>query len=130
MRIYPGNGATGFRPSYVAHSAISANRQVGIGLWDGDGSPDTVVRRSDGRLALFPGNGPGGLTGSGGTSVGSGASGYDWLSGVGDANGDGRPDVLAREAATGKLWLLPGTASGLGARRLVATGFGRYDLGG
>ena len=79
MRIYPGNGATGFKTSYVAHSAISATKQVGIGRWNADGSPDTFVRRSDGTLSLYPGNGPGGLTGSGGTQVGSATKRYDWM---------------------------------------------------
>ncbi|HEU4676429.1 MAG TPA: SpoIID/LytB domain-containing protein, partial [Motilibacteraceae bacterium] len=39
--------------------------------------------------------------------------------GTGDFSGDGRPDLLARDAA-GALWLYPGTADGsLGARTLV-----------
>jgi len=129
MRIYPGNGAHGFLAGYVAHSAVAGNLQVGIGRWDTDGSPDTLVRRSDGTLALYPGNGPGGLTGSGSTTVASGTSQYDALTGVGDANGDGHPDVVARQATTGTLWLLPGTATGrLGARRMLAPGFAGYDL--
>ncbi|KMS78428.1 ATP/GTP-binding protein, partial [Streptomyces leeuwenhoekii] len=44
------------------------------------------------------------------------------LAGVGDANGDGRPDLYAREASTGKLWLYPGRTGALGARVLVGTG--------
>ncbi|HEU4676731.1 MAG TPA: VCBS repeat-containing protein, partial [Motilibacteraceae bacterium] len=41
------------------------------------------------------------------------------LTGVGDLSGDGRPDLLARDAA-GVLWLYPGTADGsLGARTMV-----------
>ena len=128
MRIYPGNGRTGFRSSYVAHSAISANRQFGVGRWNSDGSPDSLLRRSDGALVLYPGNGPGGLTG--GTRIASAGTGYDWMVAAGDVNADGRPDLVAREAATGKLWLRPGTSSGFGTRRLVTTGMGRYDLAG
>jgi hypothetical protein len=129
MRIYPSNGRTGFGPSYVAHSAISGSDQVGVGLWNTDGSPDTVVRRTDGTLAMFAGNGPGGLTD--GVEVGSGAQVYDWMRGVGDADGDGRPDVIGRATKNGALWLLPGAASGgFAPRRFVAAGFGGYDLGG
>ncbi len=128
MRIYPGNGATGFRPSYVARSAMAATTQVGIGLWNGDGSPDSLFRRSDGSLVVQKGNGPGGLTGSL-SQVGK-AGRFDWLVGAGDVDGDGRGDVLARVARNGRLLLLPGTATGFGPARYVADGFERYDLGG
>jgi hypothetical protein len=126
MRIYPGDGASSFLYSYVAHSSISSNRHTGLGLWDADGSPDSLLRRGDGVLLLFRGNGPGGLLNP--TAVGKGANGYDWLQSVGDATGDARPDVVARESSTGKLWLLPGAAKGFGLRRLVADGFAAYDL--
>jgi hypothetical protein len=128
MRIYPGNGGTGFRGSYVAHSAIAATQQVGAGLWNADGSPDSLLRRSDDKLVLFPGNGPGGLTG--GTVIATIGKGYDWLVGLGDVNGDRRQDVVTRETATGKLWLLPGSASALGTRTLLGTGMERFDLAG
>jgi hypothetical protein len=128
MRIYPGDGATGFGADYVAHSAISSDRHTGLGLWDTDGSPDSLLRHGDGSLMLYRGNGPGGLLRP--TQIGAGAKRYDWLQAVGDATGDGRPDLVARESATGKLWLLPGTSTGFGVRRLVAEGFGGYDLSG
>ncbi|HSE09393.1 MAG TPA: FG-GAP-like repeat-containing protein [Nocardioidaceae bacterium] len=126
MRIYPGDGAGGFLPSFVAHSAIKSDRHTGLGLWDADGSPDSLLRRGDGALLLYRGNGPGGLLNP--TTVGKGTNGYDWLQSVGDATGDSRPDVIARERATGKLWLLPGTRKGFGVRRLIGVGFGAYDL--
>ncbi|GAA0813951.1 glycoside hydrolase domain-containing protein [Spirilliplanes yamanashiensis] len=40
-----------------------------------------------------------------------------------DFNRDGRDDLIAREKATGYLWLHPGTATGLGARVRIATGW-------
>jgi len=128
FRIYPSNGHTGFGSSYVAHSGFDANRQVGVGLMNRDGAPDTVVRRSNGTLWLWTGNGPGGLVS--GRQVGSGAGGYDWLRGYGDVNGSGRNDVIARSRGNGKLWLLPGTRKGFAERRLIGTGFDTYDLGG
>lgn len=128
MRIYPGDGKTSFRRSYVTHSSIAANGQIGAGLWNSDGSPDSILRRGDGSLIIYPGNGPGGLTG--GTEVAANASRYDWIQGVGDANGDGYQDLIARERSTGILWLLPGTASGLDTRRFIADGFERFDLSG
>jgi hypothetical protein len=47
-----------------------------------------------------------------------------------DVDGDERGDLVAREASNGYLWLVPGTEGGYGDRRLVATGFDAYDLGG
>lgn len=128
MRIYPGNGANGFRSSFVAHSAISSNNQVGAGLWNSDGSPDSILRRPDGSLVIYPGNGPGGLMNP--RKLGLVARRYDWLQGVGDANGDGRADLIARERSTGVLWLLPRDGSGFAARRFIGVGFKNYDLGG
>ena len=49
-------------------------------------------------------------------------SGRDVLA-PGDTDGDGSPDVWARDRATGTLWLYPNTGTGmLGTRRAVAGG--------
>jgi hypothetical protein len=58
------------------------------------------------------------------------AGGYDWYIGPGDVNGDGHADLLARQRSNGTLWLLPGTATGLGHRQFVTGGLGKYRLGG
>jgi hypothetical protein len=125
MRIYPGDGLTGFLPSYVAHNAIAGNAQVGAGLWNADGSPDSILR-SGRRLVLYPGNGPGGLTG--GTTIAGGARRYNRLLGPGDVDGDGYPDVVVRQRRDGTLWLLPGTGQGVRRRQYVGSGFDRFDL--
>ncbi len=128
MRIYPGAGLAGLREGYVAHSAIDGARQVGVGRWDADGAPDSLVRSGD-RLAVYPGNGPGGLTGpaSGGIDV----RGYDWVVGISDLRSSGHADLLAREKATGLLWALQGSAAkGITSRRLLGEGMGSYDLAG
>jgi hypothetical protein len=129
MRIYPGNGGTGLRRSYVAHSAVTGSQQLGVGLWNGDGSPDSVIRRGDGSLWLYPGNGPGGLTG--GTRIGSVGRGYDMVVATGDLTGDGRTDLVVRASATKRLWLLRGTPTGFAPRHVFAAArLGRFDLAG
>jgi hypothetical protein len=112
----------------VAHAAISAVRQLGIGRWDGDGSPDSVLQRSDGSLVLYPGNGPGGLTG--GRRIGTVGRIYDWVIAVGDVTGDGRPDLVARSRATTRLWVLPGSSRGFVSRHRFAGTTSRFDLAG
>ena len=126
LRLYPGNGATGFKRSYVSHAHIAADQQLGVNLWSGDGAPDSMLRTSRG-LMVYPGNGPGGLTH--GHRVGS-AVGYDWLVPVGDLTGDGRFDLVGRSRATGRLWVLPRTSSGIGTRRRYAGDMRRFDLAG
>ena len=127
IRIYPGAGLDGLRPSYVAHGRINAGRQVPVGRWNGDGAPDSLFRKGD-RLTLYPGNGPGGLTS--GTSISVDLAPYDWFVGISDIGLTGHADVIAREKATGDLWLLQGTATGFRPRRFLAGGMEAYDLAG
>ncbi len=131
MRVYPSDGSTGFSASKVTRSAVTSTvaQQLGIGRWDADPAPDTVLRRSGGRLVLNRGTSAGALTPNSG-GLGTVTSGYDWAVAGGDVTGDGRPDLLVREKATGVLWGLPGTSSGLGTRRQLVTGLSRFDLAG
>jgi hypothetical protein len=127
LRIYPGNGLNGLKPSYVAHGPIAAARQVGIGRWDLDGAPDSLFRKGN-QLLVAPGNGPGGLTSPRRLEVD--VSAYDWVIGVSDLNLGGHADVIAREKATGYLWALRATATGFWPRRFLGEGMGIYDLAG
>jgi hypothetical protein len=127
FRVYPSNGRSGFRNSYVIHSSFEANRLAGAGLWDADGTPDVVVRKADGTLWTWFSNGPGGLTTN--RKVGSAANGYDWVKSLGDVDGDGDADLVARSKANGNLYLLPRVKDGFAPRRLIGPGFARYDLG-
>lgn len=127
IRIYPGAGIDGLEPSYVAHSAIDAGKQVAVGRWNGDGSPDSLFRKGN-RLTLYPGNGPGGLTG--GKALGLDLSPYDWVVGISDILLTGHADLLVREKSTGDLYLIQGTETGFSPRRFLASGTGDYDLAG
>ena len=128
MRIYPGAGLNGLRASYVAYRGISAGKQVGVGRWNGDGAPDSILRKGR-TLRLYPGNGPGGLV-SKVRTFGLDLSPYNWVLGVGDAQRNGHADLLLREKASGNLYLLPGTSKGFRSRIYLGSGFGGYDLAG
>lgn len=128
MRIFPGRGAQPIATSYAAHSKISANRQIGIGRWDADGAPDTLFKRGT-TLKMYPGNGPGGLTGERAVA-GVDLTTYDWVLGIRDVGLTGHADVVVREKVTGRLWLLPGATTGVGARQLLGTEAQVYDLAG
>ena len=110
IRIYPGNGMSGLRASYVAHGAITPGSRSPVGRWNADGAPDSLFRKGR-KLTLFPGNGPGGLTS--GKRLGLDLAPYDWVVGVSDVGLTGHPDLVVREKATGYLWLIPGTADRL-----------------
>ncbi|WP_083707185.1 FG-GAP-like repeat-containing protein [Intrasporangium flavum] len=96
---------------------------VGPGDLTGDGRPDLLARRaSDGTAWVYPGTGH--ATWQPRIQVASGWNRYDRIVPVGDVTGDGRPDVMAREPSTGRLWLLAGTgAGGFAAPVLVGTGW-------
>ena len=125
MRIYPGRGTAPLGPSYVAHSALDATQQLGVGRWDGDGAPDILVRRGS-SLLLYTGNGPGGLSSS--RSLPLDLSAYDLVTGISDAQLADRPDLVVRERATGRLLLVESTPTGFKAPRVIGDGAEAYDL--
>ncbi|WP_127572187.1 FG-GAP-like repeat-containing protein [Georgenia faecalis] len=95
---------------------------------DGDGRVDVLaVDAASGTLWLYRGTGTGGIGAR--TQVGRGWGVMDAVVGPGDVTGDGRVDLLAREAATGRLWLYPGDgAGGWRPRQQVGPGWGVMDL--
>ncbi|MEE3127873.1 MAG: FG-GAP-like repeat-containing protein [Actinomycetota bacterium] len=125
MRIYPGRGLEPLGPSYQAHSALSGTRQLGVGRWDSDGAPDTLVRRGD-DLLVYTGNGPGGLTG--GRALSLDLADYDLMTGVSDVTLRNRPDLVVRERGTGRLLLVESRANGFKSPRVIADGAEAYDL--
>jgi hypothetical protein len=124
LLLYPGNGRGGFGTAKVIGTGWNAmSAIVGVGDLTGDQRPDLLARQaSNGFLWLYPGNGVGGWSPR--MQVGSGWNVMDAILGPGDLTGDGRADVLARESATGFLWLYPGNgANGFGARVRVGSGW-------
>jgi peptidoglycan/xylan/chitin deacetylase (PgdA/CDA1 family) len=111
----------------------STNQQVGTGWnicstsfspgdFDGDGNPDVMcLRRDDGTLWLYPGNGAGGFRAQ--RQVGAGFAGWRQILGPGDFDTDGYPDVLA-VSPTGAMWLFSGNGvGGFGPQRQIGDGW-------
>lgn len=112
--FYPGNGAG----AYGASQRIgdfgwdTFNALVGVGDFNGDGKADLAARGKDGTLWLYPGTGRVDAT-SKGYSAAIKIGNFGWnvfnaLTGIGDFNGDGKNDILARQG-DGSLWLYAGT---------------------
>ncbi|MFE5630357.1 FG-GAP-like repeat-containing protein [Streptomyces sp. NPDC056470] len=122
--LYPGTGSGGLGARKLLGSGgwNAMSRIAAFGDLSGDARADLLaVEKATGKLWLYPGTSTGGLgarklLGSGGWNS------MNALVGVGDMNSDGRADLYAREASTGKLWLYPGRTGYLGSRVLVGSG--------
>jgi hypothetical protein len=126
--LYAGDGRGGFGTRTLLGTGWQAmDAIVGAGDVTGDGIPDLVARDvAAGRLWLYPGTGRGRLGAR--TQVGVGWHLMDLIVGTGDLTGDGIADMVAREKASGRLWLYAGTgAGGWAKRRLIGTGWQTMD---
>jgi len=96
---------------------------VGVGAFDQDALGDVIaLRSSDHALLLFRGSGPNAPQGA--TVLAGAQNDLVQILGVGDYNGDGTADLLAR-SGDGRLWLYPGNGqSGLASRQPVRGGEG------
>jgi hypothetical protein len=115
-RVAVGSGWQG----YTALTALSTLTVHGTG--------DVVARDASGVLWYYRGGGDA-RPFAARVKVGAGWNAYNSLVGAGDLTGDGRADLLARDAS-GVLWLYPGTPSTtapFGARAKVGTGWGIYN---
>ncbi|XUL89393.1 FG-GAP-like repeat-containing protein [Streptomyces galilaeus] len=88
-------------------------KPIAFGDLSGDRCNDVLVRLSSGALRLYkPGCGTAPKPSTSYTSLGTGWNQYDVLTSPGDITGDGRPDLLARAASTGTVYLYKGTSAG------------------
>ena len=117
MIIFPGNGSTGFAAPRLAPAALRTFNTIGSGAWAPAKMNGSAFWVLSGPFVPFAG------------TTGGRIGGYSWVVGPGDVNGDRRPDLLARDSA-GTLWLLPGTATGYGAREYLAAGLSGYSTAG
>jgi hypothetical protein len=125
LMVYPGKGTAGFKKPYPVYGALKGVTPIGVGRWDGDGAPDSLLRRG-GTLTVLHGNGPGGLHAP--SRLKADLSPYDWVIGVSDLQVTGHPDLIVRARGTGRLYALPGTGAGLKAPVFLGGGFGGFDL--
>lgn len=127
LRVYPNTGA-GFLGSPVrVASGLPTNATVaGVGDLTLDGIPDAVVSNS-GKLYRYNGKRSPEPAVEAPAEIGSGGWGVMDISGAGDANRDGLPDLLARQRSgtdEGKVWLYPGRAGGgFGVRTQYGYGY-------
>ena len=126
MRIFRGNGKTGFFQPRIASDTMRTWNQVGSSSWSAE-ARDSVLASSDGSFVPL-----GAAAGNATTAkrrAGIPTTGYDWVIGRGDFDGDGIADVVTRQQSDGSLWLLKGSTSGLVDRRYLGNASG-YTAGG
>ncbi|WP_327324594.1 FG-GAP-like repeat-containing protein [Streptomyces sp. NBC_01210] len=113
MRFHFGNGAGGFRSGGFMYW-YNVTQAVPLGDMNGDRCNDLIVRETDGHLSRINGR----CTSSGGPlddsaqGLGGGWNQFNVLTSPGDLTGDGRPDLVARQASTGDLYLYADNGSG------------------
>ena len=136
--LYPGNGSD-FGAGLQIGTGWNGRREItAVGDLTADGYADVVaVDTATGALVLYPGRGNGLRAGI--TLEASGWQALDQLTGVGDVDGNGTNDLIARVKATGTLRLYPGVAGRFGAPREIGssagglrnlTGVGDFDRDG
>lgn len=97
----------------------------------GDGKADLLVRtKATGDIAIRPGDGNGsfGAEVKPKATVAKAMRGFDQITAVGNFNNSSGNDVVARQPATGKLFLFRGNGKGSFSRVLLSTGWKGYDL--
>ena len=110
LLTYPGQSKRYqiFVPRAKIGSTWRSNSPLGLGDWDRDGHQDIVARSNDtGDQWLFRGKGPLGPSTAPPVKIGNGWQGYTSFD-VADWDRDGHQDVIARQDATGDLWVYPG----------------------
>lgn len=131
LRLYQSDG----RGAFVldAHPVINRGwsglkHLTAAGDLDSDGRPDLLAVDSAGALRRYRSDGGGGFVQDGGTVLAQGWNAYSSLIAPGDFNGDGRSDVITRDAA-GQLRLFAGDGvGGLRAGVVVDSGWNIFDL--
>ncbi|MFJ8110011.1 FG-GAP repeat domain-containing protein [Streptomyces sp. NPDC096132] len=114
LTFQQGTGRGTFSGKVSGSGWSTSVRAVPFGDLSGDGCNDVLIRLSSGALRLYKPSCGGALkpTTSYTTLGTSGWNQYDVLTAPGDVTKDGLPDLLARNARTGAVYLYKGTSSG------------------
>jgi hypothetical protein len=110
--ILLGNGSGGFSPAAGSPVAVGASpRAVVARDWNGDGKLDlAVANRFSDFVTILLGDGSGGFSVAAGSPVAVGTSPYSIA--VGDANADGKLDLMAANNGSNNVTILLGSGSG------------------
>ncbi|WP_304598415.1 LamG-like jellyroll fold domain-containing protein [Plantactinospora sp. BB1] len=116
VRTHPGTGTGGLAETWSEPALgwqVDGSTVFSPGDLSGDGKPDVVFRRvTDRSLQLVRGNGAGGFITAPQTLDSGNWSTAQYLFSPGDFSGDGRPDLLYRNAGDLHLYMRRGTATG------------------
>ena len=114
IQVLPGQGGPGFNDRQVM--GVAAGRVdliAGVGDLTGDEIPDLLIRaKATGETQVRPGRTEGLFGRALEESVTSRFVGADLVTGVGNMVGTRWPDLVARDKATGRIWLYPGRSGG------------------
>ncbi|MFE0383279.1 FG-GAP repeat domain-containing protein [Streptomyces bungoensis] len=114
LTFQAGTGTGRFGDKTTGTGWSTTVKAVPFGDLSGDRCNDVLVRYSSGALRLYkPGCGKAVTPKTSYTTLASsGWTQYDVLTSPGDVSGDGRPDLIARNASTGAVYLHKGTSDG------------------
>ena len=131
--VFQGNGQgglvnEGFYSSWLlGNGANQVNDVVLFGDLDSSGVNGVLVRTGNGVLKYYPGiaNWPS-FNSSKPMTIGPGWNAYNQLIAVGDLNGDGHDDLVARDRS-GVLWFFAGNSRGFSAPVRISAGWNAYS---
>ncbi|MFD8072303.1 FG-GAP repeat domain-containing protein, partial [Streptomyces sp. NPDC059718] len=130
LNVRTATGTGKLTPSAALGGAVWDPKTVVVPVGDLnlDNCNDLLVRRSSGALERHLGTcGKSKLGVSTPTRFGTGWNGYNVLTSAGDLSGDGRADLIARQASTSDVWLYKATSDGkLAARVKLASHWTGY----
>ncbi|MFD8735715.1 FG-GAP repeat domain-containing protein [Streptomyces sp. NPDC059618] len=114
LTFQSGTGTGKFGEKVSGSGWATSVKAVPFGDLSGDRCNDVLVRLSSGALRLYKPRCGAAVTPktSYTTLASSGWTPYDVLTSPGDVSGDGRPDLIARVASTGTVYLFKGTSTG------------------